>query len=430
MLLGLENEPARPGRLIIVVVLLIIVTTHPIQYQTPIWQALARDGRVPFEVWYLTRFGVEASHDREFGATFRWDIDTLGGYPRRFLQTAPGAVPTDFRRCRVTESLCKRLAQIGAKAVWIQGWQVAGYWQAAWAAEAVGAELWLRAESNDLQPTPRWKRLVKRLVLGYLFSKVDRFLCIGTANRRLYLSYGVPEARLVAAPYAVDNERFATQAAALRPCRAELRRQWGIAEDAFCVLFCGKLVGKKRPLDLVAAARRLQADGRIPEIHLLFAGAGELGGKLRASCNVVYDSEMQDEATSTERGELPRASFAGFLNQTEISRAYVAADCLVLPSDHGETWGLVVNEAMVSGLPCIVSDACGCAEDLVRKEWSFPIGNVEALVSALANFWHRRPEMPARPLPVVQDTVSTILDAYGRIGTATGARHLAARRNV
>jgi glycosyltransferase involved in cell wall biosynthesis len=59
-------------------------------------------------------------------------------------------------------------------------------------------------------------------------------------------------------------------------------------------------------------------------------------------------------------------TITGFLNQTEIPAAYVAADCLVLPSDAGETWGLVVNEALACGLPAIVSDRCGCAEDLAQ----------------------------------------------------------------
>ena len=38
--------------------------------------------------------------------------------------------------------------------------------------------------------------------------------------------------------------------------------------------------------------------------------------------------------------------FTGFLNQSQMVDAYVASDCLVLPSDGRETWGLVVNEAM------------------------------------------------------------------------------------
>jgi len=130
--------------------MLAILTTHPIQYQTPIWQALAADGRVPFEVWYLTDFGMSPSLDREFGATFRWDIETLSGYPHRLLSVVSGAAPTDFWKCRLKERLRERLRNDGVKAVWIQGWQVAAYWQAVREAKAAGAKVWLRAESNEI----------------------------------------------------------------------------------------------------------------------------------------------------------------------------------------------------------------------------------------------------------------------------------------
>ena len=47
-----------------------------------------------------------------------------------------------------------------------------------------------------------------------------------------------------------------------------------------------------------------------------------------------------------------------------MGRVYAAADCLVLPSDI-ESWGLVVNEAMATGLPAVVADRVGCAPDLI-----------------------------------------------------------------
>jgi glycosyltransferase involved in cell wall biosynthesis len=84
--------------------------------------------------------------------------------------------------------------------------------------------------------------------------------------------------------------------------------------------------------------------------------------------------------------EKPRASFAGFLNQTEVSKAYVAANVLVLPSE-SETWGLVVNEAMACGLPAIVSDTVGCAPDLIEKGrtgYVFPVGRTEVLAEKLS----------------------------------------------
>ncbi len=399
--------------------MLAILTTHPIQYQVPIWQALAKAGEVPFEVWYLTDFGVKQSLDGEFGKTFSWDIDTLSGYPYRFVRTMDGAKPGLFWRCRLRERLRHRLRQMGAKALWIQGWQVAAYWQAALEARPAGVELWLRGESNDLAPPgPLWKRTLKQFALRQLFGRVDRFLYIGSANKRLYQRFGVSDSRLYPAPYAVDNERFAKQSLPLRPERMALRRRWGIGDDAYCVMFCGKFIEKKRPLDLVQAARTLITERRLQNIHLLFVGSGEMGEELRRACQVAYDAEIAGSKacnsafTAKSSGQLPKASFAGFLNQTEISQAYVAADCLVLPSDHGETWGLVVNEALASGLPCIVSDACGCAEDLAGGEFSFPLGSPEMLADRLDRLHQGALRVSPRELPSVDDTVVAIGNAY------------------
>jgi len=128
----------------------------------------------------------------------------------------------------------------------------------------------------------------------------------------------------------------------------------------------------------------------------------------------------------TERN--PAASFTGFLNQTEISKAYIAADCLVLPSDYRETWGLVVNEAMASGLPCVVSDNCGCAEDLVATingDLSFPMGNIAAMRRALASM-PRQDTEPSRLESQVDKfdasvSVETIKKLYqSRTGNYTG----------
>ena len=66
-----------------------------------------------------------------------------------------------------------------------------------------------------------------------------------------------------------------------------------------------------------------------------------------------------------------------------------AADCLVLPSDGTETWGLIVNEAMACGKPAIVSEVCGCAPDLIEEGetgYSFPLGDTRALAGRLREF--------------------------------------------
>jgi glycosyltransferase involved in cell wall biosynthesis len=394
--------------------MLAILTTHPIQYQVPLWQRLAKGGQVQFEVWYLSGHGTRASHDVGFGQSFAWDLDMLSAYPHRFLEAAAAVTPNSFWKCRASESLAERMRDSKVKAVWIQGWQVAGYWQAVWAAKKIGAEVWLRAESNDLAPRPFWKRGLRRLILNQLFRRVDRFLYIGSANRRLYENFGVSADRLFPAPYAVDNNRFAAQAELIRGQRSEIRRQWKIPEEAFCILFCGKFIPKKRPLDLVKAAQLLLADNLFPSIHLLFVGSGELGLKLRANCDVVYDADSLPATTNKEAitdNQKTRSTFAGFLNQTEISKAYLAADCLVLPSDYGETWGLVVNEAMASGLQCIISDQCGCAQDLgsCRGNAVFACASISELSSAIARVaGSQRLPAEAAELPSIDETVATV----------------------
>src|SRR5438270_12353413 len=180
--------------------MLAILTTHPIQYQVPLWQRLAADGRVPFEVWYLSEHATRLSRDIEFGKEFAWDIDMLKGYPYRILKTPSGATPNTFWRSRITESLPALFRETKTKVLWINGWQVAAYWQATWAAHNAGVQVWLRGESNALRlpragsKEPRKRRMshavngrqmAKRVLLGQLFNRVDHFLCIGTANQEL-----------------------------------------------------------------------------------------------------------------------------------------------------------------------------------------------------------------------------------------------------
>jgi glycosyltransferase involved in cell wall biosynthesis len=249
----------------------------------------------------------------------------------------------------------------------LTGWHSLMMVQALWACVRLRIPRIVRGESNALRPRPAVKRAGHRALLRFF----DRFLAIGEANRTFYANAGVPEDRIFPCPYFVDNERFAARAAELEPERVRLRAEWRIPERAFCLLFAGKLVPKKAPLDLLRAIARARGHGA--SVHLLVVGTGELMG----------------EAKALAASESLPVSFAGFLNQSDIPKAYVAADCLVLPSEAGETWGLVVNEAMACGIPAIVSDRVGCGPDLVtegRTGAVFPFGDIDALARKMTNF--------------------------------------------
>lgn len=370
--------------------MLAILTTHPVPYQIPIWKALAKDARVPFEVWFLTHHGVEPSFDSGFGKTFSWDINLLSGYDSILLPNGLAELPDGFLGLKLNNNFGDMLKKRKITALWVQGWNVMAYWQAIWQAEAAGIPVWLRGESNDLAPVPYIKGAIKRIMLGQLFKRVDKFLCIGKANKRLYMNYNVPLEKLYSAPYCVENERFAQQSEKLLPERADIRSAWNISPNAYCILFVGKFSSKKRPFDIVQAVKSKRLQGLQRPIHLIFTGSGELGNQLRESCNVVFDAENPEKKRADGNEDLPMASFVGFLNQTEISKAYVSADCKVLPSNYGETWGLVVNEALASGLPCAVSSACGCGEDIItptNAKLRFKLGDTEGIARAILELY-------------------------------------------
>src|SRR5262249_19388302 len=86
-------------------------------------------------------------------------------------------------------------------------------------------------------------------------------------------------------------------------------------------------------------------------------------------------------------------------NQTQMSQWFHAADIFVLPSRRAETWGLVVNEALHHGLPCIVSDAVGCAPDLITPGLTgevFESGSGPSLANAFGRARSREARLSIR----------------------------------
>ncbi len=340
-----------------------IVTTHPIQYQVPWFQRLARREELDLTVFYALLPSPQ-QQGVGFGREFVWDLPLLEGYRHELLcNVARPPSLGRFAGCDTPE-IGARLDAAHFDALIVNGWHTRSGLQALWACRRRRLPCLVRGDSNALKPRPPALRLLHRLLL----RQYAAFLVVGEANRAFYLRNGVPQARLFFAPHCVDNARFGAQSEALRPRRDELRAAWGLAPGDCVFLFCGKLVAKKRPLDVVEALALARA--RQPRARLLVVGDGELRAALEARAQALC---------------VP-LTCAGFLNQTEIARAYVAADALVLPSDFGETWGLVVNEAMACGLPALVSDRVGCHPDLVlpgRSGHVFACGDTRALAAAL-----------------------------------------------
>ena len=351
---------------------LAVIATHPIQYQAPVWRALAVRDDVALQVFFSSDIGAHVYHDREFGREIKWDVPVVEGYSHTFLSCDPkGRNVTAWGHG--ARGLRRKLRGFAPDVVLLNAYGGRFWIEALFAARVLGVPVILRHEaSDDAIQRSRVKHWLRALVLRVFYAQVAGFAAIGTAARRHLVRCGVQDGMIGRAPYNVDSDFFITEAARWLPQRARLRSKLGISESDVTMLFSGKLISKKGPNLIVAAMRRLPPEIR-RRLHWCVVGDGELRAQLQKEARELFGD---------------RAHFAGFVNQCDLGRWYAAADFLVLPSlaGRGETWGLVVNEAFHFGLPAIVSDGVGCQPDLVpddRFGRVFRSGDADSLALAI-----------------------------------------------
>ena len=385
---------------------LLIASSHPIQYHSPLFRQLSDDPAIDPDVLYLTLPSAE-TQGLGFGKAFTWDVPLLEGYRWHQASSGRGLGITSGYRGVWLRHPARELGwgPRGERpaALLLTGWHFFGLVQLFVAAKLRRIPVLLRMDSNDFRP----RSWILDSIYRVLFMGVDVVLTVGTANARWCHLNGIPLTRMVPSPHFVDNAYFSERAASLRLQRQELRLRWQIPADAFCFLFAGKLQPKKRPQDLLQAFALLQAQDKSQgrPLHLLMVGTGEMEANCRSQVEAL---------------QLP-ITFVGFLNQSEIPGAYAVSDCLVLPSDHGESWGLVVNEAMACGLPAIVSDLVGCAEDLVHPGVTgdvVPCANPEALAQSMISMASN----PERAALMGEKARELVLTQYTIDAAAAGIR--------
>lgn len=344
----------------------IILNSHPIQYFAPLYKYWAENSP-DVEIWYCSDESLASNFDPGFNKKIKWDIDLLKGYNYRFLKNY-AIRPSIYNGFwgLINIGIFKRLYKEPKSLIIIHGWAYFTHVLTIIFAKLLGHKVALRAESpyKQEQMKPRLLTSLKHLYLRFLFLFIDKFLYIGEENKKFYLSLGQNQKNLIFAPYAVDNAKFQQEATLLSKNQA--REKLNISPDNFVVLFCGKYIFKKRPLDLIHAFKLAELDNS----KLIMLGEGELRPQMEKTIDA---QKMQGKVILT-----------GFVNQSNLYQYYQAADVFVMCSGLGETWGLSVNEAMNFRLPLIISDTTGCATDLVNNNgYIFPLGSIEKLSELL-----------------------------------------------
>ncbi|MEM2175408.1 MAG: GxxExxY protein, partial [Candidatus Micrarchaeia archaeon] len=522
-----------------------IFLSHPIHYHTSIYKILAQNKDLDLVVYFYSDFGLGKHIDPQFKTEIDFDKeDILQGYKYVFLKNLSKVKNFkffDFINYEIPKIIWKEKPDY----VLINSWSYFSDWLVVVASLFSKTKLCLRSENPLCHEAkkPKWKIWIKKIILGFLFKQVDIFFYIGKENKEFLKFYGADESKMIFTPYAVDNDYFQKEYEKLKNKKEELRKELGIGEKDIVILFVGKLIPKKRPMDLLKAyetvirnirmrpnmtnnIRIIEKDlsyklnglffeihkelGRfarekqyadlleeklknnnikfkreiilkfndriikVPDfiiedkilvelkrkpvntkddykriiryleitglelgilvnfgleylkprrilnykllrnrkskypsssansdnsyhsdytsknsdygIHLIFVGDGPLRQELEDHTKKLTNNSdtfvNSDKFVHSDYG----IHFVGFQSQKDLPKYYTIADIFVLPSDIGETWGLVVNEAMNFGLPVIVSDMVGCGPDLVKSEengFIFKTGDIEELKNYL-----------------------------------------------
>lgn len=349
---------------------IIFVNSHPIQYFAPLYKYL-NDKGLKTKAWYCSDYSIKGGYDKEFGINVKWDIPLLNGYEYVFFKNSSRnkELYTGFFGL-INLGMIKQLFKEQKSVIVVHGWNYFSHFFVLILGKLAGHTICLRSETPLIHENHKsgWKQKIKNIGLRYiLFPRINYFLYIGNQNKLFFKSLGVKEDTLLFCPYSIDNKRFGESYEESLPLRFKLKQKNGIPNNDKVVLYSGKYIDKKKPLDLLLAFKELNKK----DCWLVMVGEGEL----RKPMELLIKEHKINNVILT-----------GFVNQSQITEYYAISDVFVMCSTLGETWGLSVNEAMNFNLPVIISDLTGSSYDLVEEGingYVFETGNINQLSKQL-----------------------------------------------
>jgi len=227
-----------------------------------------------------------------------------------------------------------------------------------------GVPFSVESDSPLLADLRGWREKLKSLLYPVWMQWIGYAIPGGLRQAAFFRQYKVPEAKILISHMTVDTAKIRNTTT---PPKREFRVAKGIPQDQILFVFVGRLLAQKG-IDTLLQAFEIVQNGSLLSALVIVGDGPERG--------------LVEHAAAKYPG---RIWVVGREGSTGVISWLRAGDVLVLPS-RDEHWGLVVNEAMTCGLPVIVSDVCGCVDDLVLPERNgiiFPVDNAAKLAEAM-----------------------------------------------
>jgi glycosyltransferase involved in cell wall biosynthesis len=318
------------------VVRIAVVTPIPTPYRDLFWNAVSRQEGVELHVFYCSA----GKKDRP------WEVS----WPRDYhAEVLPGVNLSAWwgrdTSCFWNPTIRSRLRRGHYDAVVIGGYNHPTMLAAIAGSIRSGVPYFLMCESHLRSPRAWWRRWVKERFVRWIVTRAAGGFPTGILAREYLMHYGASAENLTPIPNAPDVVSIAGQVADWRARREEVRRAHEL--DGYPVLlFVGRLIPSKGVARLIGALHALRPRH---EANLVILGDGPERRSL--------------EQLARRLGVDRQVRFMGFTQPSDLPKWYATADLFVLPSS--ETWGVVVLEALASGLPVVVTDEVGCYPDVI-----------------------------------------------------------------
>ena len=267
---------------------LAIISSHPIQYNAPLFALLAKEDNIDLKVFYTWGVdSIEEKYDPDFQQNIQWDIPLLEGYQYQFLENTSKDPGSHHFKGIINPELNQEIEKWGADIVWVWGWAFDSHLKALRNFKGK-KEVWFRGDSTLLDEPKGFsvKKILRRVFLTWVYRHVDKAFYVGTHNKAYFVKHGLKETQLVYAPHAIDNDRFADLTGEYSNQAKDWRKELGISENQKVILFAGKLETKKNPFFLITLAKELPTN----EYKIVFVGSGPLEENLKnqATENCIF----------------------------------------------------------------------------------------------------------------------------------------------